>query len=86
MSTQTANLPAIRINTELILPDNDQWQFRFQIFSETSDNIYIVAQNKKKKHWGCSCPGYKRFRKCKHLQAMGIPCNETPYEVNVIKY
>ena len=30
----------------LRLPDNDQWTNRFEIRSETSDRIYIIAQNK----------------------------------------
>lgn len=78
------NAPTLYINREVSLPDNDQWQFRFQIKSESSDSLYTVAQHKTKKHWGCDCPGWRRYRKCKHLTAMGIPCNETPYEPNVI--
>jgi hypothetical protein len=53
------------------LPDNDQWTERFEIRSETSGRIYIVAKNKKTGQWGCSCPGYRRARNgvrcCKHL-------------------
>ncbi|MDR2272033.1 MAG: hypothetical protein LBF27_14100 [Sphingobacterium sp.] len=78
-------LPVIRISEALSLPDNDQWQFRFEVESETSDRVYIIAQNKKRKHWGCSCPGWKRFKQCKHLQALNIPGKEQPYEVNIIK-
>ena len=36
------------------LPDNDQWENRFEIKSETSDRIYIVSQHKKLRYWGCS--------------------------------
>lgn len=79
-------LPVIRISQSLSLPDNDQWQFRFQVESETSNRLYVIAQNKKKKHWGCSCPGWKRFKQCKHLEALGIPGKEQPFEVNVIKH
>lgn len=61
------------------LPDNDQWQNRFEIKSESSRRIYIIAQNKNKKHFGCSCPGYKRYRKCKHLESIGLPTNEQPF-------
>lgn len=70
----------------LMLPDNDQWQLRFEIKSESSNRLYTIAQNKKRKHWGCSCPGYKRFRKCKHLQAIGLPTNEVPYEARIENY
>ncbi|MDF2188683.1 hypothetical protein [Paraflavitalea sp. CAU 1676] len=70
---------------DMALPDNDQWQFRFQIESATSDRIYIISQNKKRRHWACSCPGYKRHRHCKHLSAVGLPGKEQPFEVNLIK-
>lgn len=78
-------LPTIHIAQNLTLPDNDQWQFRFQIRSESSNRLYVIAQHKKKKHWGCSCPGWKSRRSCKHLSEMGIPGNEKPYEVNFIQ-
>jgi len=29
-----------------LLPDNDQWENRFEIRSETSNRIYIIAQHK----------------------------------------
>jgi len=61
------------------LPDNDQWMNRFEIRSESSNRIYIIAQNKRNKHFGCSCPGYKRYRKCKHLESIGLPTNEQPF-------
>jgi hypothetical protein len=78
-----SNLPKIYIASSLRLPDNDQWQLRFEVKSETSDRIYIISQNKKKKHWGCSCFAYRRYRKCKHLQAIGLPTNEVPYEAEL---
>lgn len=81
----TANVPVLRINSDVALPDNDQWQFRFEIQSESSDRVYVIAQNKKKKHWGCSCPAYRTKRTCKHLEALNIPGKETPYEPKVIE-
>lgn len=76
------NLPVLRVPADANpLPDNDQWQNRFEIKSETSDRVYIVAQNKKKRHFGCSCPGFKRHRRCKHLEALQLPCYERPHEV-----
>lgn len=77
-------LPTLRINKEMMLPDTDQWQFRFNIESESSNRLYIIAQHKIKRHWGCSCPGWKRYRKCKHLTALSIPNLEMPYELNLI--
>ncbi len=76
----------IRIDHNVALPDNDQWQNRFEVRSESSDRIYIVAQHKEKKHWGCSCMGWRRHRKCKHLTALGIPSHEKPYEVQIEAY
>lgn len=61
------------------LPNNDQWQYRFEVRSESSGRVYIVSQNIKRKHWGCSCPGYRRHRNCKHLRACGLPTHEKPY-------
>lgn len=78
-------LPTLHIPSALMLPDTDQWQFRFPVESETSNRLYIIAQHKTKKHWGCSCPGWKRYRDCRHLKALGIPGHEKPYEVNLIK-
>lgn len=54
------------------LPDNDQWTNRFEIESESSDRIYIVSQNKKTYEWGCSCPGWRTRRKCKHLAVLNL--------------
>ena len=65
------------------LSDNQQWTNRLEIKSETSNRLYIVAQNKDKRHWGCSCPGYKIHRKCKHLAALQLPAGERPYEVQI---
>lgn len=78
------NTPTIYISKEIALPDNDQWQHRFNIKSESSDRLYTIAQNKSKRHWGCSCPAYRIHRKCKHLQEIGLPVKETPYEPKVI--
>ena len=64
-----------------MLPDNNQWTNRFEIRSESSNRIYIIAQHKLKKHWGCSCPGWRRYRKCKHLTNLGLPAHEQPYEL-----
>lgn len=83
---QTTNVPVLYVNRDILLPDNDQWQFRMEVKSETSDRIYIVSQNKKKKHWGCSCPGYRIHRTCKHLEAMGLPAKEQPYDPKIIQH
>jgi hypothetical protein len=53
-----------------LLPDNDRYKNRFEIKSETSTRIYTISQVKKDNSWACSCPGWIRFRKCKHLQSL----------------
>lgn len=77
--------PIIYVSNEMVLPDNDQWQFRFNVKSKSSNRLYTIAQHKKRKHWGCSCPGWRRHRHCDHLNALGLPGDEQPFEVNLIK-
>lgn len=52
---------------ESLLPDNDRYTNRFNIKSESSNRLYVVAQNKANGQWSCSCMGWIRYRKCKHL-------------------
>lgn len=37
----------IRIESSVALPDNDQWENRFEIYSESSNRVYVISQNKK---------------------------------------
>jgi len=82
-----SNLPVvnvtIRVNRSKMLPDNKLWKNRFEIHSASSDRIYIVSQNIDKGHMGCSCPGWKRYRTCKHLSALGLPGHEQPVILNI---
>ncbi len=50
-----------------LLPDNDRWTNRFQIKSASSDRLYIIAQQRADGVWGCSCPGWRHHRHCKHV-------------------
>ena len=81
-----SNIPELYIPNALALPDNDQWTNRFEIKSESSNRLYVIAQHKKYKYWGCSCPGWKAHRNCKHLKAIGLPSNEVPYEAIIESY
>jgi len=63
-----------------ILPDNSQYTNRFEIKSQSSNAIYTVAQSKSGRWWSCSCPGWIRHRKCKHLTALGLPGKQQPFE------
>ncbi len=74
------SLPMLRVPQSIRLPDSDGWENRFEIHSETSNRIYVIAQNRKRRHWGCSCPSYRTRRRCKHLEEIGLPTNEVPYE------
>jgi len=81
----TSNLPSISvaIKRKDTLPDNKLWKNRFEIHSESSDRVYIIAQNIEKGHMGCSCPGWRRYRTCKHLSALGLPGHEQPVNLNL---
>jgi hypothetical protein len=60
---------------------NNTWVNRIEIKSETSNRVYVVSQHATKRYWGCSCPGWKAHRKCKHLERLGLPGSEEPFEV-----
>lgn len=63
------------------MPNTDQWVNRTEIRSETSNRVYVVSQHAAKRYWACSCPGWRTHRKCKHLERLGLPCGEVPFEV-----
>jgi hypothetical protein len=73
----------VRPQDSLVLPDNKTFTNRFEIRSETSNAIYIIAQSKKGRWWSCSCFGWLRFRKCKHLITLGLPCLQKPFEAQL---
>jgi uncharacterized Zn finger protein len=75
--------PEIYIPKSAALPDKNQWTNRFEIHSESSDRVYVIAQHKDLKHWGCSCPAWRVHRKCKHLASVGVPNYEKPFVVIV---
>lgn len=58
------------------LPDTRDWTNRFTVESSSSDEKYLIAQHKTKRHWACSCAGWRIHRRCKHLQKLGIPCGK----------
>lgn len=63
----------VRVANDLetdLLPDNAVWTNRVHIRSQTSNNLYVVAQRKTDGVWGCGCRGWIRHRNCKHLTAM----------------
>jgi hypothetical protein len=67
--------PAANRNAIAILPDSDRYKCRFDIRSESSDSIYRVSFDAAPgaMYFKCSCRGYIRHGKCKHLDAMGLP-------------
>jgi len=68
-----------------ILPDNSTWQHRMEIKSQSSSRLYVVAQNKANDIWGCSCPGWKAHRNCKHLKTMKPMLASAGFDVLSIK-
>lgn len=78
-----ANVPTIYIRPDLALPDNALWTNRFEIGSSSSDRVYVISQNKAKRHWACSCPAWRTRRTCRHLQELGLPTHERPYEPKI---
>lgn len=82
MKQKVQALPTLIIPTGAIrLHDNEQWQMRFEVCSESSSKTYIISQHKQSRYWGCSCPGWKSRRRCKHLDRFGLPGDNQPYEV-----
>ena len=80
-----SNLPAVvlPVRKSNVLEDNKLWKNRFEIHSESSDRVYTIAQNRSKGHMGCSCMGWRRYRNCKHLSALGLPGHEEPVNLKL---
>lgn len=81
-------------NNELVLyipasaeriPDDNRYENKFDIPSETSDNIYRIAQSKSGRWWSCECFGWRKHKHCKHLDELGIPGHYIPYEPKIIE-
>lgn len=70
----------VRPRNAALLPDNKMYTNRFEIHSQSSDRVYVVAQNKSGRWWSCSCFGWIRYRYCKHLEALGLPGQQQPFE------
>ena len=80
----TSSLPTLRVPANACLEDNVQWTNRFEINSSTSDKVYIIAQHKTSRHWGCGCPSWiYRGRDCKHLRTLGLPGKCVPHEIDL---
>jgi hypothetical protein len=84
----TNNLPVLYVPSDAkFLPDVDKnWQYRIGVKSSSSNALHVVSQNVNRGHWGCSCPGYRIHRKCKHLASMALPAGEKPYHVVVTNH
>jgi hypothetical protein len=83
MPTATAIVLRVNPSADRRLEDNAQWQNRFQIKSASSDSLYTIAQHKSGRYWGCNCPGWIRHKKCKHLEALGLPGYMHPFEATL---
>jgi len=79
-SSSSSSIVVHRPRGSLVLPDTSAYVNRFDVRSETSDMVYTVAQSKSGRWWSCSCLGWIRHKKCKHLTALGLPGKHKPYE------
>jgi hypothetical protein len=73
---------ASRIGSRLE-PDNEVWTNRFWIDSTSSDRKYLVAQRKTDGVWGCSCPGWRHRRWCKHITELHGKLRGIGYDVTL---
>jgi hypothetical protein len=78
---ETSTAITLHIPQQDKLPDNGQWTNRFEIHSETSNRVYVIAQHKTERYFGCSCPSWRVHRHCKHLAALSLPAYQQPCEV-----
>ena len=62
-----------------VLEDNNQYKNRFEIKSESSNRLYVIAQRVSDGELCCSCMGWRRartdgeggyYRKCKHTTTL----------------
>lgn len=67
------------------LSDSRDYTNRFEIHSETSNRVYLIAQHKTKRYWTCSCPRWITKRECKHLRTLALPEHCQPYEAKLNK-
>jgi len=84
MNNTDTNLPVLHIPSNgRKVEDKPGWTNSIGIPSESSNRMYVVAQRKTSRGWGCSCRGWIGHRHCKHLDAMSLPAGERPYEVQL---
>jgi hypothetical protein len=73
----------VRPETSIQLPDTNTHVNRFLIKSGNSDRMYTIAQSKTGRWWSCGCHGFIRWKHCKHLESIGLPCNHVPFEAKL---
>ena len=69
--------------TATLLPDNAAYTNRFEVKSQSSDSVYIIAQSKKGRWWSCGCFGFIRYKHCKHMKNLSLPGNYQPFEARL---
>lgn len=70
------------------LPDTDRHKCRFEVASETSGRIYLIAFDSAPGagYWTCSCPGCIRHGQCKHLSSLGLPGRQRGKSLEWVRY
>lgn len=86
---KTSSTSLVKIPGTTALVDNATHENRFEITSESSSRVYVVARSKNDGEWQCSCPGWiikkpGKERTCKHLKAM-LPALEGATMKKVLK-
>jgi hypothetical protein len=73
----------LRPKKSMMLPDEGFYINRFYVKSESSDRLYKVSQHKTGRWWACGCRGWIGHKHCKHLEELGLPCYNKPFEAKL---
>ena len=69
------------------LPDTDRYKVRFEVRSQSSDQIYRVSFDAAPGagYWVCSCRGAISHGSCKHLESAGLRGRKYGKDLDTLK-